>query len=187
MTSELTLKGPQRFAGKLPQPPGNVADYQDIAVQALPLPPGQRSARPQVTASSHQEPYPAANAGDGREETFWVSNGWQPGEAPTKQKPEWLRFDYPEPVKTKTLWLAPQVPYGPREIEVQVSEDGKTFTTVQSFSAGERGFMRAGLPGGDVQDLPHSHHRLLCRGEHPDLRSVLHRPGSRQPCRQHEA
>ena len=33
--SELAVKGPQNFSGKLPQPPGNAMGYHDVAVQAF--------------------------------------------------------------------------------------------------------------------------------------------------------
>ncbi|MHB8969816.1 MAG: glycosyl hydrolase [Pirellulaceae bacterium] len=92
--SQLRVAGAQRFAGQLPQPPGNVAHYRDVVWQAFREPSGiHPSPAPRVTASSSQNAYPADNAADGSDESFWVSNGLQPGDAPTPQKPEWLRFD----------------------------------------------------------------------------------------------
>src|SRR3989304_10496888 len=50
--SELRLTGPQKFEGKLPQPPSDAAYYRDVAVQAVreksgdrPWPPAPASAR----------------------------------------------------------------------------------------------------------------------------------------------
>ncbi|MHC4798818.1 MAG: glycosyl hydrolase, partial [Planctomycetota bacterium] len=134
--SELTVKGPQRLSRKLPDPPGNKAYYRDIVVQALPALPGKGPGLSQVTASScqHQGVYAASNVADSNEKTFWVSKGVKPGEDPTKEKPEWVRFEWFQPITTKNLWMVPRVPYGPRQLEVQVSEDGKIFKTVKSFS-----------------------------------------------------
>ena len=87
-----------------------------------------------MTASSSQNAYPPDNVADGSSQTFWVSNGYQPGDAPTAQKPEWLRFDFPKAVTVAKLHLMPRTPFGPREIEVQVSEDGQKFVTVKAFS-----------------------------------------------------
>jgi hypothetical protein len=47
VTSELTLKGPQHFAGKLPSPPGGTGAYRDIAVQAMPARSDESTRRPQ--------------------------------------------------------------------------------------------------------------------------------------------
>ena len=143
--SELRLTGPQKFEGKLPQPPSDAAYYRDVAVQAVreksgdrPLPP------PRVSASSAM--YPTDNAVDGNEPTFWVSDGREPGDGPTKQKPEWLRFEFIEPITVKTLHLLPRTPFGPRQIEVQVSNDGRTFTTVKAFSLGKETSFALPLP-----------------------------------------
>jgi len=143
--SELRLTGPRKFSGKLPQPTGDAASYRDVCVQAVrektgsrPLPP------PRLSASSAM--YPAGSAADGNEQTFWVSEGRKPGEAPTKQKPEWLRFEFIEPVTVKTLHLIPRNPFGPRQIEVQVSEDGEKFTTVKAFSLTKEASFELPLP-----------------------------------------
>ena len=75
--SELTVAGPKRFSGQLPQPPGNVAQYRDVAVQAF-RESSNRPAWPQarVTASSSQKDYPARHVADGNDQSFWVSDGW---------------------------------------------------------------------------------------------------------------
>ncbi|MHC4109546.1 MAG: glycosyl hydrolase [Planctomycetota bacterium] len=135
--AELDVKGLRKFSGKLPQPPGNVKGYHDVAVQAFRKPDGAKVTsipRPKVTASSAQKMYPAAKADDDDERTMWVSDGWKKGDAPTPQHPEWLQLEYPRPIETKMLWIVPHSPYGPREIEVQTSTDGKTFTTVKKHA-----------------------------------------------------
>ena len=131
--SGLGVTGPQNFSARLPQPASDVAYYRDAAVQAFREKPSMRpSPQVRVTASSH--PNLAECTADGNEQTFWVSNGVRPGDGPTKQKPEWLQFEYSEPISVKMLHLIPRTPFGPREIELQVSQDGRTFTTVKSSS-----------------------------------------------------
>ena len=137
--SELVVAGPRRFSGQLPPPPGDPAHYQDVAVQAIREPPGYRAIpTPRVTASSSQRDYPVLQAADGNDQSFWVSDGWHPGDAPTPQKPEWLQFDFPEPVAVGRLHLVSHVPYGPRNIEVQASADGRQFAPIKAFSLPNR-------------------------------------------------
>ena len=81
VSSEMTLVGPQHFVGKLPKPAGNPEFYRDLAIQAFPAPLG--ATKPTITASSSKKDYPAGNANDGDDSTFWVSN-----EEPRKDKPE---------------------------------------------------------------------------------------------------
>jgi len=147
--AELNLTGPLKFSGKPPQPPGNARAYRDVAVQAFPrsVDPARPSApEPRVTASSAQSNYPAAKAVDGDDQTMWVSNGWKKGDAPTPQRPEWLQLDYPRPVTAETLWITPKSPYGPREIEIQSSSDGKTFTTFKKQTLKRDGEQAIPLP-----------------------------------------
>ncbi len=139
--SELVVKGPQVFSGMLPQPPGNVKGYHDVAVQALPKPDSVEVTsipQPKITASSAQKKYPAAQAADDNEGTMWVSDGWEKADAPTPERPEWLQLEYPRPIDTETLWIVPQSSYGPRNIEVQTSTDGKTFITVKKHTLPKR-------------------------------------------------
>ena len=147
--AELDLTGPVTFSGKLPQPPGNAKAYRDVTVQAFP-----RNANPEqpsipelrVSASSSQDNYPAARATDGDDQTMWVSNGWNEGDAPTPQRPEWLQLEYSQPMTTETLWITPRSPFGPREIEVQSSSDGRTFATLRKQSLQRDGQQVISLP-----------------------------------------
>ena len=91
------------------------------------------AAAPRVDPKHHAR-YPTDNAVDGNEQSFWVSDGTKPGEGPTKQKPEWLQFEFIEPITVNTLHLIPRTPFGPRQIEVQVSQDGQDFVAVKAFS-----------------------------------------------------
>jgi len=154
--AELAVKGPQNFSGTLPQPPGNVTGYHDVAVQALrrvESPEVTSIPRPRVTASSAQKNYPAARAIDDDDGTMWVSDGWKKGDAPTPQHPEWLLLEYAQPIEIKMLWIIPQSPYGPREIEVQTSSDGKTFTTIKKHAMKREGEAVLSLPPTRTQIL----------------------------------
>ncbi|MFA6560645.1 MAG: glycosyl hydrolase [Verrucomicrobiia bacterium] len=143
--SELRLVGPRRFSGKLSRPAGDSSCYRDVCVQAVREQSGNRPLPlPSVSASSAM--HPTANAVDGNEETFWVSEGRKPGEGPTQQKPEWLRFEFIEPITAKTLHLIPRTPFGPRQIEVQVSQDGQEFATVKAFSLTKEASFELPLP-----------------------------------------
>ncbi|MCI0492546.1 MAG: discoidin domain-containing protein, partial [Planctomycetes bacterium] len=145
--SELRLTGPQKFSGKLPQPDSDAGFYRDVAVQAVREKSGNRPLPlPRLSASTAMGGHPTENAFDGSEQTFWVSDGTKPGNAPTKQKPEWLRFDFVEPITVKTLHLIPRANFGPREIEVQVSDDGRKFTTVKAFTLGREKSFALPLP-----------------------------------------
>lgn len=146
--SELTIRGPRTAPVDLPPPPTNSTWYRDVTVQAFrERPDDRRPPEPRVKASSAQPPYPAAHAGDGSDQTFWVSNGWNAGDAPTPEKPEWLEFEFPEPFTVRRLHLAPHPPYGPREIEVQASEDGGgRFARLKTFAIPNEGYVELELP-----------------------------------------
>ena len=130
--SELVVRGPQDFKGRLPQPAADSRYYRDVAVQAFPL--NEAKSGPVISASSFHPQYPAGNAGDGDGNTFWVSNGEKPNEGPNKNKPEWLQVDLGENRTIKNVTIQQRPGYGPRETELQVSSDGNSFTTIRQFS-----------------------------------------------------
>jgi hypothetical protein len=107
-----------------------------------------------MTASSFQKDYPAEKAADGDDETMWVSDGWKAGDAPTPQRPEWLQLEYPQPVATGTLRITPRSPYGPREVEIQTTDDGKTFVTVAKHELKRDGDRPAPGQGPRPEGLP---------------------------------
>ena len=145
--SEITVEGPGDLSLALPLPDGipRGADgkpvyYRDVAVQAFPARvlrvSSMASAAPKLTASSGQEHKPAqpSNAIDGDPSTFWVSHGVHPGDGPTAEHPEWLQLEFPETYTAAALHLLPRRYFGPRECELQCSEDGKDFRPVHRFS-----------------------------------------------------
>jgi len=151
VSSELTLTGPQHFTGKLPQPAGDPRFYRDLAIQAFPN--TQANPRPAISAGSSHKNYPVANANDDNTGSFWVSNGENPDEGPSKDKPEWLRLDLSAPQQVKTLTIVPRPGYGPREAQVQTSADGTTFTTTESLAMGPDQPTVVRLPGTPVRAI----------------------------------
>lgn len=124
------VKGPGRVSVDLPQPPAVDGFYRDIAVLACPLPQSM-SPEPKLTASSSYPKYPPALAQDGIDDTRWISNGDKPDMGPTPEKPEHLQFDYDEAWPAAGLYLRPYPDCGPKEIEIQCSDDGKVYRAIQ--------------------------------------------------------
>ncbi|MCX6880373.1 MAG: glycosyl hydrolase [Verrucomicrobia bacterium] len=131
VSAEIILDGPRHFKEQLPMPAGDPRFYQDVAVQAIPLPSDR--AMPSLSASSSHANYPVANAADGKGESFWVSNGEKPNEGPSANKPEWLRIDLGESRIVKRLGITPRPGYGPRDAELQTSADGTAFATAKTL------------------------------------------------------
>ena len=124
------LKGPRRVSVDLPRPAAVDGFYRDVALLACPLPEGA-SPEPRLTASSSFRQHLPVLAKDGMDDTRWISNGHKPGMGPTPQKPEYLQFDYDEAWPAAGLYLKPYPDCGPKEIEIQCSDDGKTYRTIQ--------------------------------------------------------
>lgn len=95
-----------------------------------------------VSASSKQANHPASDAADGNTQSFWVSNGTEPGNGPTRAKPEWLQWSFPTPTTIERFMVQGREGYGPRECELHASDDGKTFRTIKAFTANEKGNWR---------------------------------------------
>ena len=154
------ITGPRKSSGKLPKPVGDVPifrevavgvglrpsgvltaeqlQYREIAVQAVPRKPGQDPPQVLITASSAQPAHPPENVADGVQGSFWVSGGYKPGDAPTKEKPEWICLEFGEPFTADSLRLTPHDPFGPRVLELQAADDGGKYRTIQSFQIDQR-------------------------------------------------
>lgn len=124
------VKGPGRVSVGLPQPATVGGFYRDIALLASPVPEGA-SPEPKLTASSNFPDYPPALAEDGVDGTRWISNSNQPGMGPTPEKPEYLQLDYKQVWPAAGLYLKPYHECGPKDIEIQCSNDGETYRTIQ--------------------------------------------------------
>ncbi len=137
--SETHVVGPADLSKELPRPANGY--YRDITVQAFRSIPGQEGSTlrtpPTVTASSSQPPFPPENVVDQTSDSFWVSYGYKEGDAPRKDRPEWLLFEFPEPLSASALVLVPRKAYGPRECQLQASMDGKSFRPVTRFSVAD--------------------------------------------------
>ncbi|MCX6880374.1 MAG: glycosyl hydrolase [Verrucomicrobia bacterium] len=120
VAAQSVVKGPGRVSVALPKPPAEQGFYRDIAVLAMPMP-------CTLTASSQYQHYDPALAQDGDDQSRWISNGDQPGMGPTPAKPEFLQFDFAEPRAMAGLFLKPYPDCGPKDVEVQCSDDGQAF------------------------------------------------------------
>ncbi len=130
VSSSAAIIGGTRFDAVLPQPQTNLNFYRDIAVIAVPTEVAEDPVT--VTASSFQPGYPPTNVADGNSSTLWVSKGWNPGQGPTPQKPEWLRFAFVTPFRANHLRLTLRPDFGPRQMEVQSSDNGREWKTLTS-------------------------------------------------------
>ena len=161
-TSELVLTGPQHFKGPLPPPPADKRLYRDVAVQAFRT--KSTTPAPVITASSSgaipidpgRNEYlscPAVNAFDGDAVTFWLSDGRQNKERLTPDHPEWLLLDLKQATLIKRVKIVPHSGNGPREAELQMSNDGKAFTKVKGFTMDQNRPTEIDLPGTPVRYL----------------------------------
>ena len=134
---------------KLTQPKSREGYYRDLFVVAYKLREPAAAGKPAfagITASSSQPEHPAPDAVDGKPDTFWVSGSTKASDGPTREKPQWLQLDFNEPVAASTLLLGGRDGYGPREGELQVSGDGKTFVPVKPFTAPKAGGITLKFP-----------------------------------------
>ncbi|MCF7955323.1 MAG: discoidin domain-containing protein [Phycisphaerae bacterium] len=133
--STTLVEGPERIEQVL-ETPKHKDFYRDVTVIAVPIPEldanqdvaGQK-VNFSVEASSTQKDHVAARAIDGNPYTFWVSN-----DGPSSDKPQWLLLKLSKLVEISELSLLGRKGYGPRQCNIQVSADGKTFDTVKDFS-----------------------------------------------------
>ena len=135
--SEVRAVGPASLNQKLPEPKSRDGFYRDLFVVAWPLKPAAKASAllARVTASSEQAGHPATAAADGDGETFWVSGGDKAGGGPSRQEPAWVQFEFTTPVSVERFFLQGRPGYGPRECELLVSEEGRSYRAVTSFSA----------------------------------------------------
>ena len=156
-----TLTGPGPAAKPLPTPKPLADYYRDIAVLAYPIPERQ-PAGPRLTASSSYQTYLPDQALDGMDETRWVSNGSRPGQGPTPAKPEYMQFDFAEPCPATGLTLKPYPQCGPRDVQVQCSEDGKVFRTLKKMVVEQRRDATVAFPATRAR-----HYRVVFLSSYP--------------------
>ncbi len=140
--SQTRVRGPSSFSQALPKPRAVGGYYKDTAVLAAKLPASggddrsaMEKASVKLTAGSTYQQYTTALALDHNTASRWISNGDKPGMGPTEKKPESVRFDFPKPFAAAGLFIVPYEHCGPRDCELQVSQDGKKFKTLRRFTA----------------------------------------------------
>jgi hypothetical protein len=132
--------GPSKLDRLLPVPAHRLGYYRDIAVLAYRVEgagAGGQDDAPEVTASSSDPDFPPVFAADADRGTYWASGGTRPGEGPG-DRPTWLQFEFARPVDVAGFVVLGRPGYGPRECELQASDDGDLFRAV-SGSAVEDG------------------------------------------------
>jgi hypothetical protein len=153
-SSELPLTGPQHFKGPLPLSPGDKRLYRDVAIQAFrttstrPAPAIQASSSGSIPIDAGRNEFlgcPAVNAFDADTVTFWLSGGDK--EKPGPDHPQWLLLDLGRPTSIKQARIVPHSDSGPRDVELQVSNDGETFTKIKGFAMDKGRAAEIDLPG----------------------------------------
>jgi len=146
--SELQVDGGKKVDRLLPLPPVVDDYYHDVAVLAIPEKPTRPVAPAEVTASSTLEGYVGEwnfypqDVIDGDPGSYWSSEK----KALSASDPMWLAFDYADPLAASGIYVQPGPDSGPRECEVQASQDGENFTTVSSFTLDKGQGKRVSFP-----------------------------------------
>ena len=145
--TEVVLHGPMAVKQALPAPKSRDNYYQDLFVSAYRLKSvATNHDLVSLAASSEQADHPAAHAADGNPGTFWVSGNNLAGPGLTFKTPEWLQFLFARPVSADHLVIQGRPGYGPRQGEVMVSDDGKSFQVLKRFEAPASGEVTVEFP-----------------------------------------
>jgi len=139
--SESVVQGPNRIEQKLPTPQGRDGYYRDSFVVAYRMKSNTGAENPLAGLKSCSETsdHPLTCLQDGNTNTFWVSSA--PGKSkkgPSRETPAWVQLEFRQPTEVNRLSLLPRPGYGPKECELQVSDDGKTFRPIKAFQADEK-------------------------------------------------
>ena len=178
--SGIRAKGGSRVEVQLPQPEIREGFYRDVAVIAYP-----------VQSSLEQKPKRMINAAtlkvssmedfyyfeteyllDGDTNTIWTSNAGRPGG-------EDIDVTFPEPFTTTGVFMIPRNGWTPSVVDVQVSDDGKTYRSVAKLDvppnqpvtlpvpATTSRWFRIGFPSSQSKDgrVGLAEFRLLAPGE----------------------
>jgi hypothetical protein len=110
---------------------GNPAQIAAVLPPPVPLYPSYLLAMSGVAASSWKTNHPTANAVDGSYTNFWVSEGINPGEGPTTNRPEWLLVAFPREVALSEFQVYPRTDnggYGPKAVQMVLNVTNAVFT-----------------------------------------------------------
>lgn len=160
-STSLRIEGGKKFDGILPQPNAVRGFYRDIEVLAAPVPADAAPAH-QISASSSYQHYLPSLAEDGRNDTRWISNGDKPGMGPTPQHPEYLQMDYAASWPAAGLYLLPYPDCGPKEVEIQCSDDGESYRTIGKATVAQQKELRLGF-----EEVRAKHFRVVFLSSYP--------------------
>ncbi|MFA5192364.1 MAG: glycosyl hydrolase [Verrucomicrobiia bacterium] len=138
--SETRVTGPAKIEQKLPEPASRDGYYRDAFVVAYRLKPAdaKQSVFADLKSGFEQPAQPLKHLADGDPKTFWVSASGKQRIGPSRERPVWVQFEFLALTGVDRLTIQPRPGYGPRECELQVSDDGKTFRAVKAFLADEK-------------------------------------------------
>jgi hypothetical protein len=141
VTSELKIKGPQRFAATLPQPHTRRSFYRDIATLAFRTPRGEQLSMTDFApvGSASAADFDATKVLDGNISTS------SPLPLPTSTQPQWVQVAFARPFEARSMTLVTTTALDGAEGQLQVSDDGNSFRTVLPFSFTAGTSMRRGL------------------------------------------
>ena len=128
--SETVLTGPGTVSANLPAPQSRHGLLTDVAVIAVPERVGEPVAGT-LTASSAHKDYPAGLAGDGRKETFWVSDG----AALPDGAMAWMRLAFDRERVVSKLVISGRPKHGPKTFEIAAIEPDGTRRKIAVASA----------------------------------------------------
>ena len=124
--SKKTIEGPGPFSETLPRPAARHGYYRDIAVLAVPgkVPAGGEIAPFRMSASGSQKGFAVESVSDGDPATFWVSDGFNPGEGPDGKSEEWLEARFGSPTEVAGMRVFGRPGYGPRRCRLLAEKKG---------------------------------------------------------------
>ena len=146
VTSEKRVQGPARFAGELPKPksPGKTDFYRDIAVLAFRTPNSEKIRMPELSPkiTTNGKGEAGKRLFDGNPDTTVELPLPKPG------TPSFIRFEFARPYTAQSMRLIAGKRMGAFGAgacggKIEVSDDGKTFRPVGTFS----------IPPGDIQPV----------------------------------
>lgn len=133
--SERQVDGPGAFSEPLPQPPSKLGYYRDIAVLAFPTPPAEAdpfTAREKTITLTADRVDPAPIA-DGNPGTYLNLP------LPRPNRPQDITITFDKPFTARALTIACGGGRQGHGGELQVSDDGETWTTVRPFRISQSG------------------------------------------------
>ncbi len=133
--SEITVTGPRPEGSMVTEPASRAGYYRDIAVLAYKkrLKPAV-AGKPDPAASSTLAGYAAVAAVDADIDTYWVSDGTNPGDGPSTDTPAWLQLDFGNPVTVGGIQVTGRPGYGPRSARLDVSSGNNGWKTVKKLT-----------------------------------------------------